>query len=76
VRRWKVSSFTDPGKEPYVVAQKTNGSWGCSCPAWKFRKAHPDCKHITEIKLGLKTVLVARHVVNPIRVGRFSILDF
>jgi hypothetical protein len=24
--------------DTYVVATKANGTWGCSCPAWKFKK--------------------------------------
>ena len=35
----------------YVVAKYDDGSWACSCPAWKFHKGERvDCKHILEIK--------------------------
>lgn len=51
VNRWEVSSETDPDKT-YVVGQKTDGSWGCGCPRWRFSKApRPDCKHILGIKV-------------------------
>jgi len=31
----------------YIVARKADGSYGCSCPHWKFHKApKPNCKHI------------------------------
>ncbi len=51
LHRWDVTSFTRPNKPPYVVALKSDGTWGCSCPAWKFAKAPKgDCKHIQKIK--------------------------
>lgn len=46
VNRWEV--FSDSGKS-YIVAQKDNGEWGCSCPHWIHnRKKILDgkCKHI------------------------------
>jgi hypothetical protein len=47
VKRIKVQSTTT--SEVYTVAQKTDGSFGCSCKAWIFqRKRLPNghCKHI------------------------------
>ncbi len=33
------------------MSLKQDGSYGCSCPAWKFAKApKPDCRHIEFIK--------------------------
>lgn len=59
IRKWTVTSFTDSSKE-YVVSEgkaavfgKNKTVYGCSCPAWKFKKVDPltgvkpDCKHIT-----------------------------
>jgi predicted nucleic acid-binding Zn finger protein len=52
VNRWEVASHTSDRE--YVVAQRPDGSWGCSCPAWKFKKpvdgVRADCKHIQEVK--------------------------
>jgi hypothetical protein len=31
----------------YIVARKQDGTWGCSCPQWKFRRQQ--CKHIEEV---------------------------
>lgn len=43
--RWKV-----PGSngQTWTVAQAHDGSWGCSCPIWRFRRQ--ECHHITFIK--------------------------
>lgn len=51
VNRWEVESMSEAGKT-YNVGQKTDGSWGCSCPRWIFSKARPrtDCKHIEKVK--------------------------
>ena len=50
--RWEVASHTDFAKK-YVVSQKPDSSWGCSCPRWIFNKDKPrlDCKHILEVKV-------------------------
>ena len=35
----------------YVITEYDDGSWACSCPAWKFHRGERvDCKHILEIK--------------------------
>jgi hypothetical protein len=48
--QWAVTSESTPNKE-YKVSQKPDGSFSCSCPAWKFKHApRPDCKHIIGIK--------------------------
>ena len=57
-RKWTVTSFTDK-KKSYVVSEgsgavlgKMTIVYGCSCPAWRFKRAdpltglRPDCKHI------------------------------
>lgn len=46
IKKWDVPS-TD-GKRQYVVAVKDSGEYGCSCPAWKFRRKQ--CKHIRRIQ--------------------------
>lgn len=44
VKKWNVEGSNG---DVYVVSQKDDGTFGCSCPAWKFAKApKPDCKHI------------------------------
>ena len=42
----------------YTVAISDTGAWGCSCPAWRFKKkdhtgVRQDCKHIVAVKAGL-----------------------
>ena len=48
IRKWVVGSESGPGS--YIVAQDKEGNWGCSCPAWKFRRK--TCKHILEVMGG------------------------
>lgn len=53
VQKWDVESSSS--NSVYVVGRRADGTFGCSCPAWKFKKVaegstRPDCKHITEIK--------------------------
>lgn len=50
VKRWAVEGTS--GK-PWTVSVKGNGEWGCSCPAWTFKKVHPrpDCQHILRTKI-------------------------
>jgi hypothetical protein len=43
VDKWSVQSEVDPTKY-YTVSRAEDGSFGCSCPAWIFRKTR--CKHI------------------------------
>lgn len=45
--RWGVTG--DSGTE-YIVAQKADGSFGCSCPGWKFHTPQHDCKHILRVR--------------------------
>lgn len=58
VRRFEVRSTTDASAS-YTVAIDDNGAWGCSCPAWKFKKKDhttglkPDCKHILGVRGGM-----------------------
>lgn len=45
VKKWRVEGSN--GNE-YVVAQGKVGEFGCSCPAWIFRRI--ECRHIKYIK--------------------------
>ncbi|MBA7590105.1 hypothetical protein ES708_32207 [subsurface metagenome] len=47
IKKWKVKS--ENGNDVYVVALSDKNEWGCSCPAWKFRRI--ECKHIIRVKL-------------------------
>ncbi len=61
VERWDV-----PGNngKTWTVGRRKDGSFGCSCPAWKFAKApKPDCHHIAGIKLGGPPTKTAPRVV-------------
>lgn len=52
VAKWFVSSHSNPDKE-YTVAVRRDGTWGCSCPRWKFRRAdlpNGHCKHIDYLR--------------------------
>jgi len=42
---WSVTSST--GVHKYKVSYGQDGSWGCSCPIWKYKRN--ECKHIKEI---------------------------
>ncbi len=48
-----IRSWTVPGSEgnEWKVSQRANGTYGCSCPAWKFAHApKPDCHHILAVR--------------------------
>ena len=47
---WQVQSESDPSKF-YTVSRKTDGTFGCSCPAWTVRRIN--CKHIKVIASSL-----------------------
>jgi predicted ABC-type ATPase len=46
VEDWQVESSSSGNV--YTVARDDKGRYGCSCPAWKFRRI--ECKHIKKIK--------------------------
>ena len=48
IKKWKVKS--DSSDREYTVSISENGTWGCSCPVWKFRRQ--ECKHIELVKRG------------------------
>ena len=43
-RKWKVAG-TD---REWTVAQAEDGTFGCSCPRWKFKRE--ECHHITQVR--------------------------
>lgn len=51
-KQWIVPNSRNTGN--YTVSRATDGSFGCSCPAWTKNSARPDCKHILAIKLAMK----------------------
>lgn len=48
-QRWTAQSETDPSKT-YTVALYSDGTYGCACPVWKFRRQQ--CKHIQDVQAG------------------------
>ena len=48
IRKWKVISLNS-GKE-YKVAHDRQMKWGCSCPAWIFKRIQ--CDHIVKVQDG------------------------
>ncbi len=47
--RWiKQVKIQGSASEPYTVSLGDDGTYGCSCPVWKFRRE--ECKHISEVK--------------------------
>lgn len=50
---WLVESRTDPTAK-YTVSKRPDGTFACSCPAWKFHPAPKvDCKHIDGVREAL-----------------------
>ena len=47
LKRVEVPSFSNPEKT-YIVTQKEDGTWQCSCPVWIYRRR--TCKHIEAVK--------------------------
>jgi hypothetical protein len=50
VERYGVTG--DSGTE-YIVSKKSDGTWACSCPGWKFHSPRHDCKHIDRVRFAL-----------------------
>ena len=48
IKKWKVPSNSNPNKI-YTVSQADDGTYGCSCPHWCFRRQ--ECSHIAYIKI-------------------------
>ena len=46
-----------------MVALSDKNEWGCSCPAWKFRRL--ECKHIIRVKLNPDLYEIERPVKKP-----------
>ena len=47
IKKWHIKS--ENSNREYVVSLSDEDTWGCSCPAWKFRRQ--GCKHIKRVKL-------------------------
>ena len=55
ISRWFVKSHSSDRE--YTVALAEDGeTWGCSCPAWRFRRM--ECKHIKEVQLQTANVRI------------------
>lgn len=60
--RWEMQSMTDPDVT-YILARKRDGTFGCSCPRWKFCKAPKvNCKHLSSLLELLNSVLQRNRV--------------
>lgn len=48
ISKWKMTvPSSRKGSDPYEVTLRGDGSWHCTCQAWKWSKARPKtCKHI------------------------------
>ena len=52
-----VPSHSDPRKRYTLTRHAKDGSWSCTCPAWRFQHAdaaHRSCRHIRAIALDLQ----------------------
>ena len=47
IKKWHIKS--ESSNREYVVSLSDENTWGCSCPAWKFRRQ--ECKHIIRVRL-------------------------
>ena len=47
IKKWNIKS--ESGNGSYVVSLSDQNTYGCSCPAWKFRRQ--ECKHIIRVRL-------------------------
>lgn len=64
--KW-IQSFEVPstgGHGRYIVSLDKHGTWGCSCPNWKFRRAV--CKHILAIREQVQQTVPKYERVIPI----------
>lgn len=63
-QRWYIEGTRG---DVYTVAIDENGEYGCSCPAWKFRRQ--ECRHIKEVKIQLLQAEndQLKNCVNPAR---------
>lgn len=60
IQRWEVVGTSN---KKYVVARKSDGTFGCDCPSWKFQRkvngVRRDCQHILSKKLELQVPIAA-----------------
>lgn len=62
---WAVSSESRAGVIYVVAKARKDGTWGCSCPRWIYKRE--DCKHIQAARAASK-MLERNAVVAEIRV--------
>jgi hypothetical protein len=60
IRKWEVESATDSSRS-YTVSQSDTGEFGCSCPAWIYRR--DECSHIRRVKNHLLIRRVKNHLL-------------
>jgi hypothetical protein len=48
IQRWQVASGTE-ANVVHVVAQRADGSVGCSCKGWIYHASRPRCRHIEAV---------------------------
>jgi hypothetical protein len=46
--RYEIQSTTNPEKKYILAKNKASGLWGCSCPAYRFRRT---CTHVQNLDL-------------------------
>ena len=46
IKKWRV--IKSDGKGYWIVSLSDENTWGCSCPAWVYRRQ--ECKHIKAVK--------------------------
>lgn len=70
VKQWQIEGNSGT---IHTVSVSDDGTWGCSCPVWKFKRK--ECHHIMEVKvqeswneadvsniIKLKSMLINRYV--------------
>ena len=56
IKRWEIEGSKG---NIYIVAKNEEGKYGCSCPAWKFRRL--ECNHIKKVK---ESCVVGRELID------------
>jgi hypothetical protein len=75
-RQYDVTSFTQPSKTSYKVSERFDGTWECSCPAWKFHTPRQACKHITKVQNAMRYILTASVFVAAVPTQGASVTRF
>ena len=64
VKKWVVPSSSGEGN--YIVSLHKDGHYACSCLGWTRHTPRSDCRHITEVKMGLHPTEV-EHALKRLR---------